>query len=84
MSMIPKRGLVAFLLWTILLVVPLSSAACADPLPDHVAASLDIDRLNRIDSVVSGAIEQGHMPGAVVLIMQHGQIVFRKASGKRR
>ena len=83
MSMIPKRGLVAFLLWTILLVVPLSSAACADPLPDHVAASLDIDRLNRIDSVVSGAIEQGHMPGAVVLIMQHGQIVFRKASGFR-
>ncbi|HLJ97694.1 MAG TPA: exo-beta-N-acetylmuramidase NamZ domain-containing protein [Gemmataceae bacterium] len=45
--------------------------------------SIDPDRLARIDRVVSRAIEQGQMPGAVILILHRGAAVFRKAYGLR-
>src|SRR6266487_3018639 len=36
-----------------------------------------------LDEVINQAIEQGKMPGAVVLVGHDGQIVYRKAYGKR-
>jgi CubicO group peptidase (beta-lactamase class C family) len=41
------------------------------------------ERLARIDAVVNRAIDRGQLPGAVVLILHHGEVVYRKAFGKR-
>jgi uncharacterized protein YbbC (DUF1343 family)/CubicO group peptidase (beta-lactamase class C family) len=40
-------------------------------------------RLNVIDDVIHHAIDAGQIPGAVVLIGHHNQIVYRKAFGHR-
>jgi uncharacterized protein YbbC (DUF1343 family)/CubicO group peptidase (beta-lactamase class C family) len=48
-----------------------------------VATSIDFERLARISGAVERAIEQGDMPGAVVLIVHRGQIAFRQAYGSR-
>src|SRR5690348_12762018 len=36
-----------------------------------------------LDQVINQAIEQGRMPGAVLLVGHNGQVVYRKAYGKR-
>jgi uncharacterized protein YbbC (DUF1343 family)/CubicO group peptidase (beta-lactamase class C family) len=41
------------------------------------------DRLAAIDAAVAEAVDQGRCPGAVVLVVRHGQIAFRKAYGLR-
>jgi uncharacterized protein YbbC (DUF1343 family)/CubicO group peptidase (beta-lactamase class C family) len=41
------------------------------------------ERLARIDTVVQQSIAQKELPGAVVLVGHHGQIVWRKAYGAR-
>ncbi len=56
---------------------PGSPAAAASPL------RMDVGRLERIDRVVGQAIERGELPGAVVLVVQRGQVVYRKAYGSR-
>lgn len=40
-------------------------------------------RLSRIDGIVHSAIERNEVPGAVVLVMRRGKIVYRKAFGDR-
>jgi uncharacterized protein YbbC (DUF1343 family) len=44
---------------------------------------LDANHLDRIDGVVNEAIAKGQLPGAVVLIVREGKIVFRRAYGWR-
>lgn len=39
--------------------------------------------LSQIDETVSAAIKRGELPGAVVLIVHRGKIIFRKAYGQR-
>jgi uncharacterized protein YbbC (DUF1343 family)/CubicO group peptidase (beta-lactamase class C family) len=46
-----------------------------------LAAPLDKQRLERIDSGVENSIKRGDCPGAVVLIVHDDQVVFRKAFG---
>ncbi len=65
---------VLLLAWTLLL--PGSSRAAAPP-------TIDVTRLTRIDTVVREAIDQGNMPGAVVLVLHRGEVVYRKAHGNR-
>jgi CubicO group peptidase (beta-lactamase class C family) len=36
-----------------------------------------------LDEVINQAIEQGRMPGAVLLVGHEGKVVYRKAYGKR-
>ncbi|MBS1803659.1 MAG: DUF1343 domain-containing protein [Acidobacteria bacterium] len=36
-----------------------------------------------VDAIVQGAIEQGKMPGAVVVVGHNGRVVYRKAFGSR-
>ena len=47
------------------------------------AESLDLSKLGRIDEVVKKAIRDRILPGAVVLVGQHGRIHYRKAFGNR-
>ncbi len=41
------------------------------------------ERLSRIDGIVHSAIERNEVPGAVVLVIRRGKIVYRKAFGDR-
>lgn len=55
-------------------------------LPVASAESVDMDsrRLALIDSIVEEYIAEGAIPGAVVGVMRHGKVVYRKAFGKRQ
>ena len=44
---------------------------------------ISVERLGQIDSIVAESIKNKELPGAVVLVGHHGQIVWRKAYGAR-
>lgn len=46
-------------------------------------AATQYSELDRIDGVVQKALDRGELPGAVVLIVHRGQVIFRKAYGLR-
>jgi CubicO group peptidase (beta-lactamase class C family) len=46
-------------------------------------SSLSVEKLAPIEGFINGEIAAGHIPGAVVLVQQHGQPVYLKAFGKR-
>lgn len=52
-------------------------------LPEVAASSVGISdaRLSRIDSMVTHAVDDEKIPGAVALIARHGKIVYHKAFG---
>lgn len=45
--------------------------------------SLASPRLAVLDSIVTDAIHDGQMPGAVLLVWHNGQVIYRKAFGER-
>ncbi|MBC9929170.1 serine hydrolase domain-containing protein [Chitinophaga qingshengii] len=47
----------------------------------YARQGLDTQRTSRIDDVINRHIHAGHIPGATVLVMRHGQIVYNKAYG---
>ncbi len=53
-------------------------AAAMTPKP-----AVSLDRLDVVDAIVQQAIQDRQIPGAVVLIGHHGQVVYRKAFGSR-
>ena len=63
----------------------LSSCAADTPLPvaepDKVGVSAE--RLGRIDAALREGIDRGDCPGAVVLVVHKGRVVWRKAYGDR-
>jgi CubicO group peptidase (beta-lactamase class C family) len=63
-------------------------AAGASPAADATfgprpGATLSAAKLAPIEGFLNGEIAAGHIPGAVVLVQQHGQPVYLKAFGKR-
>jgi serine-type D-Ala-D-Ala carboxypeptidase len=55
-------------------------AQSAEP---SVSKSIDVKSLANIDQCVNESIKKGDLPGAVVLIIHRGQVVYRKAFGHR-
>ena len=55
----------------------------AEPAATASAAGFDPDRLRRIDELVTAAIAERRLPGAVVLVGRRDRIVYRKAFGHR-
>ena len=49
----------------------------------QVQSGIDLSRLGRIDAVVEQAIDDGLLPGAVVLVRHQGQTVYHRAFGHR-
>ena len=66
--------------------VPLASGRADDsrvPTAKPETLGVSAERLDRIDAVVNLAIEKGELPGAVVLVVHRGHVVFRRAYGQR-
>jgi serine-type D-Ala-D-Ala carboxypeptidase len=59
------------------------SAFAALPEAEPADVGMDAAKLGEIDKVVAEAIEGGKTPGAVVVVLRSGKVVFRKAYGKR-
>ncbi len=84
--MSPQPYLVRTLLAVALgLGAPIPAPAAEFPLPAAPPATLGVsaERLARIDAAVQKAIARGDLPGAVVVIVHRGRVVFRKAYGQR-
>lgn len=58
-------------------------AVSVSSLAQAAKTAVPIERLSVIDSIVRDAIEDGQIPGAVVLVWHNGQAVYRKAIGNR-
>jgi uncharacterized protein YbbC (DUF1343 family)/CubicO group peptidase (beta-lactamase class C family) len=70
----------------LLIVLVAGSPAAEKPLPlaNPEEVGLSAEQLLRIDTVMKEALDRGELPGAVVVIVHRGKIVFRKAYGQRR
>jgi len=55
----------------------------AQPLPKASANDLGFDgnRLQRVDAVIQTAIDNGDIPGAVLLVTRHNKVAYRNAYG---
>lgn len=73
------------LLFTLFAWAPCLSRGAERPLPTAAPEKfhLSADTLKRIDDAVEAAIKNGELPGAVVLIVHKGHVVYRKAFGNR-
>ncbi len=67
------------------LVFGMTPLLCAQALPASTAESVQMssEKLNQIDGLVTQAIAEKKMPGAVVLVGRRGKIVFKNAYGNR-
>ncbi len=72
-----KRAITAFLLVIICGLLSMSTFAEAS------GKTTAPNRLAALDSIVRQAIQNGEIPGAVVLIGHDGQVIYRKAFGHR-
>ena len=54
------------------------------PVASPESVDMDSRRLARIDTIVERYIAEEAIPGAVVGVMRHGKVVYRKAFGKRQ
>src|SRR5689334_19120918 len=62
-----------------------TSPAAERPLPQAAPESFKIssETLARIDDAVKQAVARKDLPGAVVVIVHRGKVIFRKAYGSR-
>ncbi len=70
----------------VFVVMALPPVLNAESLPSTSAAAVGMDagHLDRIDGLVAQSMKRGDLPGCVVLVMRHGQIVFYRAYGHRQ
>ncbi len=50
---------------------------------NHASVSTPAPNLGVLDSIVSDAIHDGQIPGAVLLVWHNGRVIYRKAFGNR-
>ncbi len=64
---------------------PIGTLGADRPLPAAAPESLNVSAevLARIDEVMAQAIGKGDLPGAVVVVVHRGKVVFRRAYGNR-
>ncbi len=60
-----------------------SSSFAALPGGKPADVGMDAEKLGEIDAAVAEAIKDGKTPGAVVVVVRSGKVVFRKAYGRR-
>jgi CubicO group peptidase (beta-lactamase class C family) len=72
-------------LFVSLALAPLATSALAETAPfgPRPGAKLAVEKLDAIGDFVNGQIAAGNIPGATVLVQQHGKPVYLKWFGKR-
>jgi CubicO group peptidase (beta-lactamase class C family) len=67
------------------LACPLATSVLAETAPfgPPPGATIAVEKLAPIENFVNGEIAAGHIPGAIVLVQQHGKPVYLKWFGKR-
>jgi CubicO group peptidase (beta-lactamase class C family) len=72
-------------LFALLALAPLATSALAETAPfgPRPGARLAVEKLDAIGDFVNGQITAGNIPGAAVLVQQHGKPVYLKWFGKR-
>ncbi len=65
----------------LILIIPLYLMAGNFPEAEPSEMGMDPDVLCRVDSVIGQSIDRSEIPGAVLLVMRRGRIVWRKAYG---
>src|SRR6201993_3082747 len=53
------------------------------PVGPPPGAALSVEKLAPIEGFVNGEVAAGRIPGAIVLVQQHGKPIYLKAFGKR-
>jgi uncharacterized protein YbbC (DUF1343 family)/CubicO group peptidase (beta-lactamase class C family) len=71
------------LLLACLFLHPLLGAEKPLPNADPASLGLSAETLAEIDDAAKQAIERGDLPGAVVIVVHRGKVVYRKAYGNR-
>ena len=69
--------------WIVLGLLLTSSSFAALPGGKPADVGMDAEKLGEIDASVAEAMKEGKTPGAVVVVVCSGKVVFRKAYGKR-
>ena len=77
-----RRAAAALALLTVAIAVGRPDGACAEP-PLSVATSLSRAKLERVGDYVRNEIATGKIPGAVILVQQHGHPVYFESFGVR-
>jgi CubicO group peptidase (beta-lactamase class C family) len=60
-----------------------SARAETPPFGPPPGATITVEKLGAIEEFVNGEIAAGHIPGAIVLVQQHGKPLYLKWFGKR-
>jgi uncharacterized protein YbbC (DUF1343 family)/CubicO group peptidase (beta-lactamase class C family) len=66
-----------------LVVQPIIAAERPLPLAAPASLGLSAEALAKIDTAVREALDRGNMPGAVVIVVYRGTVVYRKSFGNR-
>src|SRR5713101_10108672 len=77
-----RRVAATLALLTVAIAVGRPDGACAEP-PLSVAANLSRAKLERVGDYVRNEIATGKIPGAVILVQQHGHPVYFESFGVR-
>ena len=77
-----RRVAATLALLTVAIAVGRPDGACAEP-PLSVAANLSRAKLERVGDYVRNEMATGNIPGAVILIQQHGHPVYFESFGAR-
>src|SRR5712671_7139393 len=77
-----RRAAAALALLTVAIAVGRPDGACAEP-QLSVAAGLSRTKLERVGDYVRNEIATGKIPGAVILVQQHGHPVYFESFGVR-
>jgi serine-type D-Ala-D-Ala carboxypeptidase len=71
------------LIFSVLFLIPGWSLGQSLPLSSLEASGFDPDRFARVDSIIRSSIEEGDTPGAVLMVVRNGSIVYRRAYGNK-
>jgi CubicO group peptidase (beta-lactamase class C family) len=69
---------------------PMATHAAPKPAPAAILApatpeaeGFSSERLKRLDGYMQGLVDQGHLPGAITMVVRHGKIVSYETYGKK-
>lgn len=78
-SLRTRSLLLGLLLWTV------APCLAAQPLPRALPEDVGMSssRLERLDEVLQGYVDQGRLPGGAAVVLRHGKVVYEHAFGQR-